>query len=145
MPISLFLPICSIALSSLIGTADNACTITESAFAPEKRHGRLIGMRVLPFTKESYLSYFRFRSNDILLSFDTIPLNDTERMLDLWKKLRHTYLSEAQLIRNGKRYTARFKINKEYISEHFTCQCGCRLTKPADPNRIFEKFELREE
>jgi len=141
---SLYLPICGLALGSMITPAVIACTYTKSDFAPERRQGKLIGMRILPLTKESYLWYFRLRSNDILLSFDKIPLNDTEKMLELWKKLRHTHLSEAQFIRNGKRYTAKFKINREYISEHFKCECGCRLKKQADPNLVFEEFELRE-
>ena len=141
----LYLQICSLALGFTIVSPVFACEYAKSDFASELKQGKPIGMRILPLTKESYLWYFGLRSNDILLSFDKIPLNDTERMLELWKRLRKTHLSEAQFIRNGKRYTAKFKINREYISEHFTCECGCRIKKPADPNLVFEKFELRED
>jgi type II secretory pathway component PulC len=109
---SLYLPICGLALCFLI-TPVVACTYAKSEFAPERKHGKLVGMRILPLTKKSYLWYFGLRSNDILLSLDRIPLNDTEQMLNLWKKLSHRALSEAQLIRNGKRFTAKFKIQQD--------------------------------
>ena len=89
----------------------NPAKIYEGAqFGPHLVNGKIEGYKIARVNDDHVFAKLGAKSGDIIRKVNGYGLNDTERMLDLWKAIKTAPSVKIELERDGKQITYDFQI-----------------------------------
>ena len=89
----------------------NPAKIYEGAqFGPHLVNGKIEGYKIARVNDDHVFAKLGAKSGDIIKKVNGYGLNDTERMLDLWKAIKTAPAVKIELERDGKQITYDFQI-----------------------------------
>ncbi|HNL02357.1 MAG TPA: general secretion pathway protein GspC, partial [Leptospiraceae bacterium] len=86
----------------LLASTKNPEMIYQNKFAPVTRDGKVLGLKLLFVPQGNFLYELGARSGDIIRRFNGEPLENQDRMIQMWQSLQSANRITIEVERGGK-------------------------------------------